>query len=47
MSGNYSNKYIRHFNFTGYVASDGGSNAWDATGLWSNDTSWLAASPWA
>jgi non-reducing end alpha-L-arabinofuranosidase len=33
MSNNYSNKYIRHFNFTGYVASDGGSNAWDATSL--------------
>jgi hypothetical protein len=47
MSNNYSNKYIRHFNFTGYVASDGGSNAWDATSLWSNDTTWLAASPWA
>ena len=45
MSDNYSNKYIRHFNFTGYVASDGGANAWDATSLWSNDTSWLAASP--
>jgi len=47
MSNNYSNKYIRHFNFTGYVASDGGSNTWDSATLWAQDTTWASASPWA
>ena len=44
---NYPAKYIRHYDFTVYIASDGGSNAWDTTSLWAQDTSWLAASPWA
>ena len=47
MSYNYSYKYVRHFNFIGYVASDGGSNAWDASSLWYEDTTWAVASPWA
>ena len=34
-------------NFIGYVASDGGSNAWDASSLWYEDTTWAVASPWA
>ena len=46
-SWNYPAKFIRHYNFTAYIASDGGSNAWDATSLWSQDSSWLVASPWA
>jgi hypothetical protein len=44
---NYPTKYIRHYDFVAYVASDGGSNAWDTTSLWAQDTSWLAANPWA
>jgi hypothetical protein len=44
---NFTNKYIRHFNFTVYIASNGGSNAWDSTTSWSDDTSWVVASPWA
>jgi hypothetical protein len=47
MSYNYSYKYIRHFNFLGYAASDGGSNAWDASSLWYEDTTWAVASPWS
>jgi hypothetical protein len=47
MSYNYSYKYIRHFNLVGYVASDGGSNAWDASSLWYEDTTWAVASPWS
>ena len=31
---NYPAKYIRHYSFVGYVASDGGSNAWDTTSMW-------------
>ncbi len=46
-SWNYPSKFIRHYNFTAYIASDGGSNAWDATNLWSQDSTWLVASPWA
>ena len=44
---NYTNKYIRHFNFTAYIASNGGSNAWDSATSWAADTSWLSATPWA
>lgn len=44
---NYPAKYIRHYSFTGYIASNGGGNAWDTTSMWSQDTSWLAASPWS
>jgi hypothetical protein len=43
MSYNYSYKYIRHYNFIGYVASDGGSNTWDASSLWYEDTTWSVA----
>jgi hypothetical protein len=46
-SWNYPAKFIRHYNYTAYIASDGGSNAWDATNLWSQDSSWVVASPWA
>jgi hypothetical protein len=45
-SANYSSKYIRHYAYNVYIASNGGSNAWDSSNLWSDDTSWLAASPW-
>ena len=34
------------FYLTNYIASDGGSNAWDASSLWQDDTTWLVASPW-
>jgi len=44
---NYATKYIRHYDYTVYLASDGGSNAWDSATSWTDDTSWLAASPWA
>jgi hypothetical protein len=47
MSYNFSYKYIRHFNFLAYAASDGGSNAWDASSLWNEDTTFAVASPWA
>ena len=43
MSYNYSYKYIRHYNYIGYVASDGGSNTWDASSLWYEDTTWSVA----
>ncbi|MBO0804292.1 MAG: AbfB domain-containing protein [Nocardiopsaceae bacterium] len=46
MSNNYSDHYMRHYGGVVYIASDGGPNTWDATSLWPDDTSWLAASPW-
>ncbi|MEU6510725.1 alpha-L-arabinofuranosidase B [Streptomyces sp. NPDC046942] len=44
---NYPAKYVRHYSLTGYIASNGGSNVWDTTSLWAQDTSWLAAAPWS
>ena len=43
---NYPDKYLRHYNYTVYIASNGGSNAWDSTTSWTDDTSWLVAQPW-
>jgi hypothetical protein len=47
MSYNYSYKYIRHYSYVGYIASDGGSNTWDAASLWYEDSTWAVASPWS
>ncbi|MEU6404233.1 alpha-L-arabinofuranosidase B [Streptomyces sp. NPDC046985] len=44
---NFPGKYLRHYNHTLYIASDGGSNAWDATASWAADVSWAVSSPWA
>ncbi|NBH04906.1 alpha-L-arabinofuranosidase B [Amycolatopsis sp. SID8362] len=44
---NYPAKYIRHYAYTGYLAGNGGTNAWDATTSWAQDTSWLTATPWS
>jgi hypothetical protein len=43
----YSNRYIRHYNYTVYAASDGGSNAFDSASAWNADVTWTVASPWA
>jgi hypothetical protein len=43
---NFPAEFIRHYSLTGYLASNGGTNAWDTTSLWREDTSWLAAAPW-
>ncbi len=42
---NYSNKLIRHYNFHAYIASNGGSNVWDSSNSWSDDTSFLVVGP--
>jgi hypothetical protein len=46
---NFPGRYIRHFNFTVYLASDGppGTNPWDTTASWADDTSWGVVAPWA
>jgi Alpha-L-arabinofuranosidase B (ABFB) domain len=40
---NHPAEFIRRYDFTAYIAADGGSPAWDAANLWSEDSSWLAA----
>jgi hypothetical protein len=44
---NYTSKYIRHYNYNVYAASNGGSNAWDTSTSWTDDTSWVVSAPWA
>ena len=44
---NFPGRYIRNFNNTVYLASNGGSNPWDTTTDWAADTSWVVAAPWA
>jgi hypothetical protein len=44
---NYPSDYMRHYSYNVYIASNGGGNEWDSSQLWSDDTSWLAAGPWA
>ena len=46
-SANFTTKYIRSFNNTVYLAGNGGTNAWDTTTSWADDSSWLVADPWA
>lgn len=43
---NFSTRYIRHFNNTVYIASNGGSNAFDSSTSWADDVSWAVSSPW-
>lgn len=44
---NFPERYVRHYRFAGYVASDGGTDAWDSPSSWAQDTSWLVAVPWS
>lgn len=39
--------YLRHYDGELYVASDGGSDAWDATTSWTDDVSWVPTTAWA
>jgi len=43
---NFPTRFIRHFNNTLYIASNGGSNAFDSANLWAQDVSWVVSSPW-
>ncbi|MFJ4503255.1 alpha-L-arabinofuranosidase B [Streptomyces sp. NPDC088864] len=47
-SANYPNRFLRHFEYTGYLAGDGvGGHTWDNVAYWAEDTSWLTAQPWS
>ncbi|WP_428378023.1 alpha-L-arabinofuranosidase B [Lichenicoccus sp.] len=42
---NYPTKFIRDYNYNVYVAGDGGTNAWDTTIGFPNDSSWTVKAP--
>jgi hypothetical protein len=46
---NFAGRYIRTFENVVYLASDGppGTNPWDTTTGWTDDTSWLVVAAWA
>jgi hypothetical protein len=44
---NFPARFIRTFENTIYIASNGGSNPWDTATSWADETSWLVATPWA
>jgi len=44
---NYPTRFLRHYNNTVYIASDGGSNAFDSATSWTDDVSWAVGAPWA
>jgi len=43
---NFPTRFIRHFNNTLYIASNGGSNAFDSATSWADDVSFVVSSPW-
>ena len=43
---NFAGRYLRTFDSTVYLASNGGTNPWDTGTSWADDTSWLVAQPW-
>src|SRR6266568_4389133 len=44
---NFTTRYIRAFENTVYLASNGGDNPWDTTTSFADDSSWVVATPWA
>ena len=45
-SSNFPTRFLRHFNSNVYIASNGGSNPWDATASWADDVSFVVSTPW-
>jgi non-reducing end alpha-L-arabinofuranosidase len=44
---NFPTRYVRAFGNVVYIASNGGTNPWDTTTSWAEDSSWLVAAPLA
>jgi hypothetical protein len=44
---NFPTRYIRTFEHTVYIVGNGGTNPWDTTTSWADDSSWVVADPWA
>jgi hypothetical protein len=43
---NFTDRFIRTFDDTVYLASNGGTNPWDTATSWAGDSSWTVADPW-
>jgi alpha-L-arabinofuranosidase B-like protein/concanavalin A-like lectin/glucanase superfamily protein/alpha-galactosidase-like protein len=44
---NFAGRFLRVFDGSVYLAGNGGTNPWDTTTSWAEDSSWLVAQPWA
>jgi hypothetical protein len=44
---NFPTRFIRHFNNNLYIASNGGTNAFDNAASWADDVSFVVSAPWA
>jgi non-reducing end alpha-L-arabinofuranosidase len=44
---NFPTRFVRAFDNVVYIAGNGGTNPWDTTTSWAEDSSWLVAAPWA
>jgi hypothetical protein len=42
---NFPDRYLRHYSDKVYIANSTGSNVFDASGLWADDTTWVVGSP--
>jgi hypothetical protein len=45
-SANYPGRYVRHYANLVYIADTSGVHTYDASGLFADDSSWVATSPW-
>jgi len=44
---NFAGRFLRAFENTVYLASNGGTNPWDTATSWADDSSWVVAPPWS
>ncbi|MFG3103974.1 AbfB domain-containing protein [Streptomyces sp. NPDC048182] len=44
---NFPDQYLRHYDSTLYLATPGGTHAWEGPSLFTEDTSWAVEAPWA
>ncbi|MFD5661243.1 AbfB domain-containing protein [Streptomyces hirsutus] len=44
---NFPEQYLRHYDAQLWLATPGGTHAWDSPALFAEDTTWTAAAPWA
>ncbi|MET8116339.1 AbfB domain-containing protein [Streptomyces prasinus] len=44
---NFPGQYLRHYDAQVWLATPGGTHAWDSPALFAEDTTWTVAAPWA
>ncbi|SDD90265.1 glycoside hydrolase family 2 [Streptomyces prasinopilosus] len=44
---NFPGQYLRHYDARLWLATPGGTHAWDSPALFTEDTTWTVAAPWA